>query len=49
MFKGWWRRSAKVSYQPDDTQYDDPNNYKQRRKTPCFSSEDTPHLLWVEV
>jgi hypothetical protein len=21
MFKGWWRRSAKVSYQPDDTQY----------------------------
>jgi hypothetical protein len=89
MFKAWRRRSAKVSYQPDDTQYrastmqpikrsymkiivihpagardapsiknsrgesqcknDDSNNYKQRRKTPCISSGDTPQLPWVEV
>jgi len=41
--------SIKHSCGEPQQENDDPNNYKQRRKAPCFSSGDTPHLPWVEV
>jgi hypothetical protein len=41
--------SIKNSRGESQCENDDSNNYKQRRKTPCFSSGDTPHLPWVKV